>query len=240
MKNKNWFWGIFFVAAAILVVVNQLGYFADIGLFSLFITLLLMPIIIKSIMCVNFAGILFPVAFLCIIYAEPLKITNLTPWTVLIAALFGSIGLSILYKRKRADFHFHHNGSRYDKNDKKEKFKNVGGCANENIVAFGVHFSSGIKYVNSPELQKANISADFGALKVYFDNAGLGKDGAEIDFNASFAGIELYIPKTWNVINNINVSFGSVNEKNKKRESDGPDVTLTGNVSFSGIEIIYV
>jgi len=239
MKNRNWFWGVFFVAAAILVVVNQLGYLANIGLFSLFLTLLLLPIIIKSVIRLNFAGILFPLAFLCIIYAEPLKITNLTPWTVLIAALFGSIGLSILYKRKHAGFHFHHNGCRHDKN---VKFQDTSIFADEdeNAVSFGVNFSSGIKYVNSPELQKVRINADFGALKVYFDNARLSRGGAEIDFNASFAGIELYIPETWNVINNINVNFGSVKEKNKKRESEGPAVTLTGNVSFSGVEIIYV
>ena len=237
MKNRNWFWGISFIAAAIFIILNKLEYFAGIGLFSLFLTLLLAIIIAKSIMRVNFVGILFPAAFLCIIYAEPLKITNLTPWTVLIAALFGSIGLSLLYKRNRAGFHFHHNGCCRDKN---KKFKNTGDCNDENIVTAEVNFSSGIKYVNSPELQKVHIRADFGALKIYFDNAGLNKGGAEINFNASFAGIELYIPETWNVVNSINVSFGSVKEKNKKRESECPVVLLTGNVSFSGVELIYV
>ena len=234
MKNKNWFWGIFFVAAAILVLVNQLGYFADVGLFSLFLTLLLIPVMVKSVLIINFPGILFPAAFLCIIYAEPLGITNLTPWTVLIAALFGSIGLSILFqKKKRFDSHSHH-----DRRDK--HFKNVINIPDGNTVTFGTSFSSGVKYVNSREFQKANLSAKFGALKVYFDEAGLSPDGAEINFDVSFAGVELYIPRTWNIVNNINVSLGGVEEKNRRGESGGPAVTLTGNVRFSGVEIIYV
>ena len=237
MKSKNWFWGIFFVTAAILVVVNQFGYFNDVGLFSLLLTLLLLPIIVKSILCLNFAGILFPAAFLCIIYAKPLGVTNLTPWTVLLAALFGSIGLSILFhKRKYSDFHFQNN-CRHNKN---ENFKNVINSPDENVISFGVSFGASVKYVNSQELRKANLSANFGSLKVYFDNAGLSQEGAEINFNISFAEVKMYVPKTWNLVNNINVSLGGVEEKNSRGKSEGPVILLTGNVSFSGVEIIYV
>lgn len=51
---------------------------------------------------VNFWEILFSIAFICIIYDDWLGITALTPWTVLGAALLGSIGLSLIFK-KRAD-----------------------------------------------------------------------------------------------------------------------------------------
>jgi len=238
MKSKNWFWGIFFVSAAILVVVNQFGFFNDVGLFSFLFTLLLLPIIVKSMLCLNFAGILFPAAFLCIIYAKPLGISNLTPWTVLLAALFGSIGLSILFhKRKYSDFRFHHNNCRHNKN---ENVKNVINTSDENVISCGVSFGASVKYVNSPEFQKANLSANFGSLKVYFDNAKLSQNGAEINFNISFAEVKVYVPKTWNLVNNINVNLGGVEEKNSGGKSEGPEILLTGNVSFSGVEIIYV
>ena len=44
--------------------------------------------------------ILFSIAFICIIYDDWLGITALTPWTVLGAALLGSIGLSLIFKKK--------------------------------------------------------------------------------------------------------------------------------------------
>jgi hypothetical protein len=47
---------------------------------------------VKSLLRINFAGILFSIAFICIIYDKQLGITAATPWTVLIAALLGSIG----------------------------------------------------------------------------------------------------------------------------------------------------
>lgn len=79
------------------MVISKLGYFPDINAFSLILTVFLVVIIAKSIPHLNFSGILFPIAFICIIYARQLGITAITPWTVLIAALFGSIGLSMIF-----------------------------------------------------------------------------------------------------------------------------------------------
>jgi len=238
MRNKNWFWGIFFIAAAAVIVVNQLGHFADIGLFSLLITLLLIPILIKSIICLNFVGILFPAAFLCMIYAEPLGITNLTPWSLLIVALLGSIGLSLLFQRKKRVVFSTFSSSC----SKRKSPKQTSDIPDENIVSFGVNFGHHSKEVNSQELEKADICAKFGALEAYFNDAKLNSNGAEINFDVSFAGVEVYVPRIWNLVNNINTSFGSVEERKKKRKetSDYPTVILTGNVNFGSVEIIYV
>jgi hypothetical protein len=238
MKNRNWFWGVFFIAVAAIIVINQLGYFVDVGLFSLLVTLLLVPIMVKSIFALNFAGILFPAAFLCMIYAEPLGITELTPWTLLVVALLGSIGFSLLFQKKNKLFF----GVFPNGRSKVKSSKETGGIFDENIVFFGASFGHSSKRINSKNLQKAEICTKFGGLEAYFDDAKLSSDGAEINFDVSFGGAEIYVPESWNLVNNINTSFGSVEERKKKRGevATSPTVFLTGNVSFGCVEITYV
>lgn len=48
---------------------------------------------------------------------------------------------------------------------------------------------------------------------MYFDNAVMSSENAIVRVNASFSGVELYIPRTWKVDNKTNVFLGSVDEK---------------------------
>lgn len=235
MKFRNWFWGLFFIVAAVAVIVNQLGYFTGVSLFNLVCTILLMPIILKSIYHLNFAGILFPIAILCILYAEPLGITNLTPWPVLATALLGTIGLSFIFKPRN----YHHSWCDHQ-NGNEDGFQEVVNAPDTDAINFEVSFGSSIKYVNTDNFKKANIGCRFGATKVYFDHAKVNEEGAEINLDVSFSGVELYIPRNWNVVNRISTSLGGVEEKHSQGEKSGPLIIINGKVSFAGVEIIYI
>lgn len=239
MKIKNLFWGLFFVLAAAVVIINQLGYFTGVNLFSLLFIIFMIPIIVKSIAHVNFGGVLFPIAFLCIVFAEPLGITNLTPWPVLGAALLGTIGLHFMFGGpKYKTYIYNHTNNHME--DMEQGFKEIVDEPDDNLVDFRVRFGASVKYVNSKSLQKANLDCSFGALKVYFDNTKIHEDGAVINLDVSFGGVELFIPKEWNLVNGVNCALGAIEEKNSRKESGGPTVTLVGNISFSGVEITYV
>lgn len=229
MKRKNLFWGLLFIVAAVLIIVNGLGVFPEVSIFQIVATIILVGIMIKSIMYVNFPGILFPIAFLCIIYAEAWNITEVTPWPVLLTALLGSIGFSMIFKQHRWQDHCD-----------TENFSEVINQPDSNIVNCSVNFGSSMKYINTDNFERANIKCSFGAMKVYFDNAVVSSDRAEIYLDVSFSGVELYIPKTWKVVNEVNPSLGAMEEKNRNAGTDLPIVTIRGNVSFSGVEIIYV
>jgi len=99
MKRERVFWGLVLILGGVFLIISKLGYFPDINVFSLLLTILLAVIILKSLIRVNFPGILFPIAFISIIYDDQLGITSITPWTVLVAALLGSIGLSMIFHR---------------------------------------------------------------------------------------------------------------------------------------------
>ena len=239
MKNKNWFWGLFFIAAAALIVLSQFGVLSDVSLISLILTILLIPVIIKSAIALNFTGILFPIAFLGIIYAEPLGITNLVPWPILITALFLSIGFHILFGKHIGNF-INISGSNSSCFSNDEHFKEIVNNQDESNVEYRVNFSSGVKYINSENLKNVKLSCSFGALKAFFDNSTPDENGVTIYLDSSFSGVELYLPKEWKIVNNLNVSLSGVEEKNRRVDSNGPTVTFLGNISFSGVEIIYI
>lgn len=232
MKKERIFWGVLLILAGIFMIISKIGYFPNVNAFSLLLTIFLVIVIVKSLIHLNFTGILFPIAFICIIYDKPLGITAITPWTVLIAALLGSIGLSMI-------FHKHIKWVNHNHDDGDYKFEEID-IEDESNVRFKNSFGASIKYINTDKFEQANLDCSFGAMKVYFDNAVMSNKNAIVRINASFSGIELYVPKTWAVNDKTNVFLSGVSEKNRSNQTTTNDLTLVGDVSFSGIEIIYI
>jgi hypothetical protein len=78
-------------------------------------------------------------------------------------------------------------------------------------------------------------------MKVYFDNARIPSGRAEIYLHVSFGALELYVPRTWNVIPDFSRGATGVEEKGARVYEEGaPTLALTGDASFSGVTIIYV
>lgn len=232
MKKERIFWGVLFIVIGIFLIISKLGYFPNVNAFSLLLTVLLVVVIVKSIYHLNFAGILFPIAFICIIYDKQLGITSITPWTVLIAALLGSIGLSMIFHKhiEWCNTKYIHEDYEFDKIDVED----------EGHIRFKTSFGGSIKYINTNKFEQADFKCSFGALKVYFDNAVMSNNNAVVRLDASFSGVELYVPKSWKLDNKANVFLGAVDEKNRSNEVAANILTLVGDISFSGVEIIYI
>lgn len=234
--TKKILWGLFFIAAAALIITNQLGLLTSITLPSLILTIIILPILFQSIAHTNFFGIMFSLAFLAIVFSKPLGITEITPWPVLFSALFSSIGLSIIFKKKN------HNFFKHNKKDC-EKFQETIDYLDDGVVECSVKLGESSKYLNSPNLQKAILKCSLGSMKVYFDNTQLSENGADVFVDCSLGSIELFIPKTWQVgqVNdNISVSLGSVNQHNKPNFEGGAVLNLKGNVSLGSVEVYYI
>ncbi|WP_138204094.1 LiaF transmembrane domain-containing protein [Haloimpatiens lingqiaonensis] len=232
MKKDRIFWGFILILGGIFLIINKLGYFPDVNAFSLLLTVFLVVVIVKSLFTLNFSGILFPIAFICIIYDKQLGITKITPWTVLLAAALGSIGLSMI-------FHKHTKMVNFKCDCEEGKFEKID-IEDESYVRFNNSFSGTIKYINTDKFEQADFKCSFGAMKVYFDNAVMSNNNAIVRINASFSGVELYIPKSWKIENKADVFLASIEEKNKRDEITTNTLTLVGNVNFSGVEIIYI
>lgn len=224
---KKIFWGLFFILSAAFVIVNQLGYFTNLGLWTLLFTIFIIPVFVTSLFKLNYFGLLFSLAFTGIVYSEPLGLQTITPWPILLAALFGSIGLTIMFTKK-------HKPKKHS-----DEYDQVINGHDENIVDVNVNFGSVIKYVNSDNFETANLGCNFGALKVYFDNARV-KDNATINLDVSFAGVELFVPKDWKIISNVNISLAAVDQQNSPGPKPTKTIKLQGKVHLAGVEITYV
>ncbi|TAH69162.1 MAG: hypothetical protein EWM47_07225, partial [Anaerolineaceae bacterium] len=202
MKKRNVFWGMLLIIAAVLIILNQFGFFVGISIFDIVLTVLMIGIIIVSIKSINFWGILFPLAIILITYAEELNITDFTPWPVLLTAFLISLGLSMVFNR-HGSFVFKFNG--------RESFgSSVINEQDGNVINCSTTFGECIKYVNTENFERANIKCSFGDVKVYFDNAKIPSGRADIYLDVSFGDVDLYIPRTWNVVNDVHAFFGDM------------------------------
>ena len=167
------------------------------------------------------------------IYDDWLGITALTPWTVLGAALLGSIGLSLIFKKKSG--HSPSISFEFDSDSDNEDGKYIG----ENIKIDN-NFGTAIKYVNSDNFCMADVDNSFGSLTVYFDNAIIQSGSAKIKVDNSFGETNLYIPKEWKTENNLGQAFGSVKIHGVCEGSSNNTLKLKGETSFGEINIYYI
>ncbi len=231
MKKERVFWGFYFILGAACILLGKMGFLQGISVINIFISILLVALIIKSVLKVNFLGIFLPIAFLAIIYAVPLGITAIVPGPVIIAAVLLSIGCSLIFP-KRKQFDFDHKW-----HDNMEQVINE---ADGNSIQYSVSFGSAIKYINTDNFEAARLGCSFGAMVAYFDNAIMQNPEATIYLENSFGGMEVYLPKTWSVVNQVNNSFGGVEEKGHNAPDGLHKVYLVGTNSFGGITIYYI
>lgn len=231
-KRGDLFWGMLFIIGALVILFNQFVNPLGVGVFTIIATIVLAAVIIRSIPELSFFGIFMPLGFLAVLYSEELHIEDFTPWPALLTALLLSIGFSILFKHPKARFeknfkHFDH--SRVIENDK-----------DSNVVNCVVNFGDTVKYVNSDNFELANIKCSFGAAKIYFDHAVIPSGKAIINVETNFGETQLFIPKTWNVVNEMNVFLGDFKEYNQGKGLDVPLVTIRGGVNFGDVKIFYI
>lgn len=232
MKNRNWFWGVFFLVAAVFVLASQFGSFGHIGLFSILATVLLVALLIEGLIDRNFFGIFVPIAFLYMIYQQPLHLVVISIWLLLLAAVLASTGLSMIF-HKHPHYHCH---------DKHEEFYQTTENIDDNNPYAKVSFGSSSKYLHGDCIKTGQFTSSFGALEVFFDQAQLNPEGAEIFLDCSFATIKLYIPRHWIIRDNVRASLGSVENDVRLNQpaENAPRLTLSGTVQFGSVEIHYI
>lgn len=241
-------WGVGFIAAAIFLVVDQLNLLpVAIGFWSIFWTVIFAASLITSLFNKNLYGSIFSIAFLLIVYAKPLHIEVLSPWTILLVALLASIGLSLVF-RKSFKPTVIINGERVNanwsdlKNDHSFKADNVMtdtsfGVDSDNVV-ISEKMSDASRYVHSQNLKTITINSTMGDIDVYLDDARAAGDEVIVNINSSMSDIALYIPKDWQVVNNLQGGFGDVEIDYSK--ADGPKLILQGKQNMGDLGVHHI
>lgn len=239
MKSmKNIIWGLFFILIAAFVIVGSMGYFGDISVWTIIFGAGLAVWFVSGLVRLSWGNMLFPLAFAAILFDERLGIENLTPWPVLVAALFLTIGLNMIFKKKhKKDDGSDHVGAKvvWDKGDSVEEMSQDDITFSSEIV-----FSSSVRYITCQNLQRGEIENVFGNTTIYFDNAQLYEGHAVINVESVFGKTTLYIPKEWNVDLRVTKVFGGANEKGKYTGTSGNSLVIEGEAVFGHLEIVYI
>lgn len=237
MKHNNWFWGVFFVLAAVLVIVSQVTTsFVQIGFWSILAAVLLAAVFIQSLVHLNYFGVFLSLALAYWIFQAPLNLYIISPWVLLLSAVLLSIGFHIIFSRSAKYRYVKRHCSGGD--DGYTTIEDV----DDNNPYIKVSFGASSKYLHADALKSGQFYCHLGELKVYFDQVQLHPDGAEIYVDCSLGAVNLYFPKTWRVVNKLHGSLGGVNEDSHRSipDPDAPQIVVTGNVSLGAVEINYV
>jgi len=237
MKSRfsNFFWGVVLLLAAAFVLTNKFIGFADIGIGSIVISILALAFIIQCLARFHIAPIVIPLAVLYFIFRARLGLPEIQTWKLITATVLAFIGLNILLPQRRS----YNQCNNSDRSGDHQKIQTDGNKDNNPYV--GVNFGAISRSLNADSLETVRLSCNFGAMEIYFNQAELSPNGAVADISCSFGGIQLYVPRHWQVIDRMHCTLAGVNIKSFTAPAENaPRLTLNGSVSMGGVEVKYI
>lgn len=241
---KNVLWGLLFIGIGVLIICRAAGLLPEIeavNVWNVLLAALLIPVFVEGFIHLIFSCIFFPLALWGIIFSDQLGIGAFTPWPILGAALFLSIGCSLLVPRNIKWFKSVWNGDdAFTKHEESENWTSENVETAEGDLKMNTRFAGSSRYINSDDFRSCDIDCSFGGTKVYFDKAVIQGHSATVKIRAEFSGVELFVPKEWTIKNLLRCKMGGVEEKGPKdAQKNGKFLVLTGDSSFSGVTIHY-
>ncbi len=223
MKNDSrFFWGVLLLLVGLLFLADTTGFFRYVNFNAWYIIGTFWPLILVFLGIRVLLNNNITAATVLIVLGLVFLLTNLFNWNffaLLWPLLIIAIGLSILFKKESPRVN---SGSVYSEED----------VVNETIVFWGVD-----KVVSSKNFKGGEIDVAFGGCKLDLRDAKISKDGARLNVNAAFGGVEILVPKNCRVVTNGTGFLGGWSPQVKPSEVTEPVLEITGVAAFGGVEI---
>ncbi len=237
MKKNSVFWGLVLLGGGVLVLLFALGIGESSDLFRAIASLILLAIGVSSLVRMNFVlGSLAP-AGIVYLWRDAIGFPDVELWHLLLGAVLLGCGLSVIFWKQKQTRMKDWNCHRFVHISSDEEAPRTED--NGDYVRVDASFTEQVKYVRSENFKGAEIDVNFGAVKMYFDGCTVSPEGATIHLDVSFAGVELHIPRTWNIDNQASALFGGI-EGASSSAGGLVTVKLTGEVHFGGVKIMYI
>lgn len=248
MKGKlgRAFWGIFFIACALFVVLNQMGIWTyKLGFWAAIGTVIFAISLLDGLINRRITESVFSIAFILMIFAQPLHITRLVPWTILLAAVLISIGLGIIFRNR---FHTVVYANKKIKNfrDKREAitdhiFTDTVTKDQGAHVVVDQTMSDSSRYIHSKDLETIDVNAKMSDVNLYLDNAQAAGETVVMNVNLTMTDLTIYLPLSWQVENGMAMTFMSGDlETDGTSNGGGPTLIIQGHSTMSDIDVKYV
>lgn len=224
-KKTNIVWGVFFMLAGVFTIMNAAGAFEGVDLFRTAVTLMMIPVVVVSIIDVNFWGIFFPFAVMGILYDEELGIEQLCPFPILLTAAFFSLGMSMIVPKR--------NMSRMT--------AQAAGGSPDSDVYIRTRLGKQIRSLPNGLLRSVTVDSFCSDVRVYFNAAQLMNGHGDLLFSCTVSNVELYVPRDWQVIAATDCSVGDIDEKGYvNAPKSETTLLLHGTARATGVTVIYV
>ncbi len=260
-RVKSIFSALLLIVLSAAIILWKLNIFnlpfslAGVSTWGLIVAVCAVMALFYSILDLSFGGIFFSIAVLCIIFDEPLGITALTPWTVLLVALLLTIAFDRIFPdnkkwkkwRKRymsSSFESSSDGDEVIVNDS-DNSSNIEFESKDDpngYVYYMMKFGSTTKYVRTKNLSVAELKNQFGEMSVFFDGAEVPSGKVNIICHSSFGEMNLYIPKEWHVINKMYAVMGALEDYSGtcNQSPDAVQCVIDGSASFADVKITLI
>ncbi|GLB46374.1 hypothetical protein WR164_03530 [Philodulcilactobacillus myokoensis] len=255
--RPNTFWGVVLILAAVLLILSKLNMFSvHLGLIQAIFTLIFLAVLIRSVFRLRFPGIIFSLAFLAIIYAKPLGISQLSPWTILISAILLNWGLSLIFRpfphlskyfgNDFVEFNYdtNHNHRNQNQDTFDGDFKEVDGeqakSDHSSSVKIDNNLGGSTRRVDTDDFQHAEVNSSMGEVTLYLNQAKMKAEKAEINLNVSMSDVNIYLPTNWQVIDQVEHFMDDSDTTENGKGHYDKTVYLTGKVSFSDFNVYHI
>ena len=234
--KRNWFWGLICILGAILIFGNLFGFLPfTFSLWKIIGTLICLSVIIDGIKERSFYSPLFGIAIIFYSFRENFGFPSISFWLLMVGTWLLAWGLTSIFHPEKSRIKVN---KQIEINFGDDDTEDVEYSTNS-IINISSSFGEKVQYIQTNDLQYVTIDSKFSGLKLYFDQATI-QNQATIEIDGNFTGIELYVPKEWNVQSHVRAFFGGVDEKGQPSSSGYPTLNITGRVHFGGVEIHYI
>ena len=237
MKTWKIFWGLGFVLAAILIILDTTGvitplvsFMGEVSVFAIIAGLLLLAYIIARLVKGKISEIFFPLAFLFMLFEKNVaKLAGsdeediVNNWLVLLVALLLSIGFSILFSSKKIKINHGHRGGTIEIN---------GNYAESNL-------GSSTIYVDCDTFTPSCIENSLGSCSVHFENVQNYKSGETLTVENNLGSMVINVSSDWIIKSSIENNLGGTQVANSD-DKVGPILYVKGENNLGSLTIRYV
>ena len=204
--------GLVLIAVAVCLVLWKLGKLslrfsiAGVSWFWVIVAIGLAIVAVTSLCELNFGGVFFPAAFICMIFAKPWHLEALTPWVVLVVAVLLTMAFERMFPMRGGKRNFLINKHGYESDGK--------------YAYFALRMGESAKYFRQEELENVDLTMTMGGMSVYFDNVIVPSGEIKIHTKTAMGETHLFVPRDWKIENDVRCTMGESSFSGMQDESN--------------------
>jgi len=250
-NSGNMFWGVILLVLAALIILNQMNiFFITFRLWDIVLVVIGLKFLISTFVRGKLSNLPIAIALFYIVLRNQGLVTHVPIGTIAAVTALTSVGLGFLFpgQSRWRKYSYSsdniHIGDFSDSSSTWGKTKNSSAdeISTDNNPTVGITFGSVSRYLYADALETVRLSCLFGGMEIYFDQVTLHEKGATVYLDCKFGGIDLFVPRHWNVVEQVDNTFGGTDiaRRIEPLQEGAPTLTVVGDVSFGGVDIHYI